>query len=107
MRLDIEDVASKNRVSFDFVEHNLTAEMFMPVVQRHLRDSVSLDAIVVQLGPVVLNHLFDLLMHSSQVMPALRQPLRLAVVLQFKDCWGNYPMHNTRVDVAPFVYLAL
>jgi hypothetical protein len=85
MRLDIEQVGSKDRIAFDFVQYDLTTEMLMAKIQALLADGICFYLIALELVPIVNYDLLNLLMNPIDVVAASLVPILLTVVLYLED----------------------
>lgn len=96
--LHVEQVGAVYGVAFDLVDDDLAAEVPVPEVQGGLRDGIGLYFLVLELLPVVIDNLVDLLPEPGEMGSALVQPLLLGVVLELENGLGDEPVHVGLLD---------
>lgn len=93
MRLHIEQVGSKDRIAFDFVQNDLATEMLIAEIQALLADCIRFDLIALDLLPIVNYDLLNLLMDPLYVVATSLVPILLTVVLYLEDSIRDHLVH--------------
>ena len=89
MRLHIEKIRSKNSISFNLIEDDLTTEMFMSKIKVLLADCICANFILFELFPIMSNNFLNFFVNSLKVVRATLQPLLLTIIFQLKNCIRN------------------
>jgi len=107
VRLHIEKIRSKNSISFNFIQHDLTTEMLMPKIKVLFTDGICPNLIPFELFPIMSNNFLNFFVNSLKVVRATLQPLLLTIIFQLKNCVRNNIVNQIGIGRRDGLRLAL